>query len=490
MEQPMMTTVLVALIAASSYPTPGAASGDHPHTESVTIWTDRGELFMEYQVPVAGKPARFTAHLTELGAFRAVEKAAVAIRLWKSGGAKLEGKVEGPARPGIFQPVVTLPEPGEYQGDLEVTGPDLTETFALESVRVLKAGEPAPHGEEEDAKGDVVSFLKEQQWKIPFRTLIAGRRKLVHSIHALGEVKHKPGLSVDVSAPVDGRVASAPPDVGQHVKAGDLLLEIAPFLAADVNRISGLVAKGLMPQKELEAARMQLTIAESKIASATQHRQTYLAAQHTETSMTAKSQHFEIKAPISGEISRVDVTRDELVTRDKRLLEIDDPSRVRVELKVFEPDLAEAREATGAVFNFLGEKKAFTLEELRGKLVHVSHHMESGSRTAPVIFEIDNPGERVPFGGFVEADILTKQSGSYLAVPLEAVMEDQGKSVVFVHTSGEEFEKREVVTGVADRGWVAITSGVKPGERVVTTGAYQIRLSTLSGAIPEHGHTH
>lgn len=496
-----MRVALFLLLAGSAW----AAA-----TRSVTLWTARGELFMEYQVPVAGKPARFTAHLTELTGFRAVEKATVTLRLAK-GGTKIEGKVDGPARPGIFQPVVTPPEAGDYTGELVVAGADLNESFALRSVHVVKDGEALPA--EEEAPGDAISFLKEQQWKIPFRTVLVAERKLVHAIHALGLVKHKPGLSVDVSAPVDGRVASAPPEVGQQVAAGQLLVEIAPFLSgevdrphldqelaqataedakarADLERVSSLVAKGLMPEKELAAARTAMTIAESKIASARQHRQTYLSVQQTETSLTTKAQHFQVKAPIAGEISRVEIARDELVTRDKRLLEIDDPTRVRVELKVFEPDLDEARDATGAVFTFLSSRTPRTLEELGGKLVHVGHHIEPESRTAPVVFEIDNPGARIPFGAFVEADILTRRSGSYLAVPLDAVMDDQGKSVVYVHVEGESFEKREIVTGVQDRGWVAVTSGLKAGERVVTTGAYQIKLSTLSGAIPEHGHSH
>ena len=98
------------------------ASGDHPHTEAISLWTKRGELFMEYQTPVAGKPARFTAHLTELAEFHAVTKASVTARLWKGQGPKFEGRVDGPARPGIFQPVVTVPEPGDYQGEVVVDG--------------------------------------------------------------------------------------------------------------------------------------------------------------------------------------------------------------------------------------------------------------------------------------------------------------------------------------------------------------------------------
>ena len=62
----------IALLGLFAFTLSVLASGDHPVTASVTIWTDKGELFMEYVPPVVGKPARFTAHLTELAHFRAV----------------------------------------------------------------------------------------------------------------------------------------------------------------------------------------------------------------------------------------------------------------------------------------------------------------------------------------------------------------------------------------------------------------------------------
>lgn len=508
-----VTTALVVLFLAIGAGAPALASGDHPVTASVTLWTDKGELFLEYQLPVAGKPSRFTAHLTELVRFRAVVRATVALRLRKANGPVIEGKVDAAARPGIFQPSLTCPEPGEYSGELVVSGPDLEERFELESIKVLKEGEHPPHEEEEEAgTGEKVSFLKEQQWKIPFRTELAQRKKLVHSIHALGEIKDNPVHSAEITAPVDGRIVSAPPVIGQKVKRGQVLVEIAPAPSQDLARprldqeltqaqaelsqakstlarTEGLTSRGAMPAKELSAARTAVAIAESKVEAATLQKQSFLATQQRADGGPAAN-HFKVLAPIDGAVTRVHFTPDRLVTRDRLLVELDDLSRVWVELRVFEPDLPAVREATSAVFTFPGYEKPFALEDVAGRLVHVGTHIEVASRTAPVVFDIANPKHSFPIGGFAEADILTAKSGSYLAVPVEALMEEGNRTVVFVHTSGEEFEKREVTTGLKDRGWIAVTEGIKTGERVVTTGAYEIKLSTISGAIPEHGHTH
>ena len=51
-------------------------------------------------------------------------------------------------------------------------------------------------------------------------------------------------------------------------------------------------------------------------------------------------------------------------------------------------------------------------------------------------------------------------------------------------------EKRELKVGIRDSGFVQVLEGIKAGERVVTKGAYAIRLSSISGVIPAHGHAH
>jgi multidrug efflux pump subunit AcrA (membrane-fusion protein) len=77
-----------------------------------------------------------------------------------------------------------------------------------------------------------------------------------------------------------------------------------------------------------------------------------------------------------------------------------------------------------------------------------------------------------------------------LAVPESAIVDDAGRPVVFVQTAGESFLRRPVRIGIRDSGYVGILEGVIRGERVVTAGAYQIRLAALSPQVPAHGHVH
>ena len=76
-----------------------------------------------------------------------------------------------------------------------------------------------------------------------------------------------------------------------------------------------------------------------------------------------------------------------------------------------------------------------------------------------------------------------------MMIPKEALLEHEGKKIVYVLLSGEEFERREVTVGDEIGNKVAVLTGLQKGERVVTQGAYQLKLQELSPAQPG-AHTH
>ena len=75
-------------------------------------------------------------------------------------------------------------------------------------------------------------------------------------------------------------------------------------------------------------------------------------------------------------------------------------------------------------------------------------------------------------------------------VPEAAIVDDAGRPIVFVQREGETFERRAVTVGARSGDLVQVTAGLRPGERVVTKGAYLVRLASLSTSVPAHGHVH
>jgi multidrug efflux pump subunit AcrA (membrane-fusion protein) len=73
-------------------------------------------------------------------------------------------------------------------------------------------------------------------------------------------------------------------------------------------------------------------------------------------------------------------------------------------------------------------------------------------------------------------------------IPVNALLEDYGSYSVIVQLSGESFERRAIKIGKRNGENVEILQGLKVGEVVVTTGSYQVKMASMSGSTPAHGH--
>ena len=125
----------------------------------------------------------------------------------------------------------------------------------------------------------------------------------------------------------------------------------------------------------------------------------------------------------------------------------------------------------------------------KGNVIPAGKVRNNNAYYIPVNFEIDNKGKIIP-GSFIEVFLKTNTINDALIIPYSALIEEQGNFYAYVQTSGEGFQKRELKLGVNDGIFVQVLSGIKENERVVTKGAYQIKLATMSGKIPAHGHEH
>ena len=73
---------------------------------------------------------------------------------------------------------------------------------------------------------------------------------------------------------------------------------------------------------------------------------------------------------------------------------------------------------------------------------------------------------------------------------VRALLMEAGRPYVFVQTGGESFARRYVEIATRDRDLIGVRSGVKPGERVVTRGAYDVQLASAASGLPAEGHVH
>jgi cobalt-zinc-cadmium efflux system membrane fusion protein len=150
-----------------------------------------------------------------------------------------------------------------------------------------------------------------------------------------------------------------------------------------------------------------------------------------------------------------------------------DAAVVWVEARVYENDVARVEAATGALVH----SQAYEDQHFPARLYHVGQMVEESTRSVRVLFELDNREGRLRPGMFVDVAIGAGGARQSLAVPEAAVVEEEGRTFVFLHTAPESFERRELVLGVRDGAWRAVRQGLNPGERVVVRGVATLQAT-------------
>lgn len=480
--------------------------------QSVTIWAQRTELFMEYQPLIVGKETRFAAHVTAMPSFKAVTSGSASVTVKLASGTAEVAKADAPANPGIFRPTVTPKQPGACELIVGVESPQVTETFSAGPCQVFATEDAARKalGDEKKAPGRI-TFLKEQQWKTDFALAEVASRDLQDGVRATGEIRPVAGREARVTAPVSGRVELPSPAaiLGMPVRQGAVLATIAPrassgtdraTLAADVSalqaevvaaraevgRAQRLIADQAAPAKTLDEARTRLQVAEARLGGATGRLSQYDAS----ATGGGGGRRFQLRAPIDGTLVALDVATGETIEEGKPMFDVIDLDRVWLVIRVFEPDVPRVENARTAWFTIEGYDQPFTVDETNAKLVTIGRVIDPKTRTVPVIFDLDNRDGRLRIGNFTKVVLSTGAPRRVLAIPEAAIVEDAGKSVAYVMVEGEAFERRPLRLGIRSNGYAEVLEGVAAGERIVTKGAYEVRLASASGAVPAHGHAH
>jgi cobalt-zinc-cadmium efflux system membrane fusion protein len=475
---------------------------------AVTLYEGPLELFMEYPSLVVGEESPLIAHFTDTRdpeAFEWVTSGRVVVRLAYDDGNEDVFTADELLRNGIFKPIVKPTRAGAGSLSLTLENHPAAGTVNVGPVVVYSTSDDAiAAAPEEEPAESTVGYLKESQWKTVYATATAELVPLRGGIRATGDLRPVAGQAGELVAPFAGRVVPGKrvPYVGMPVSRGELLGHVVPIggdraeaeltlsraeVELDVAEKAARRAESLHPavvsDRELEAARARVAVAEAEVAAA--RRQVAAFTGHA-----GAGTGFELRAPVDGVVTWADVVPGQVVDAGERLIAVVNADRLWLVAQVFETDAMKAEGATGAMFTVSGAERPVVLDDTTGaRRVAVGAAVDPITRTVPVIFEFDNP-DRLKPGMYVKATVFTSDTRPVLAIPAQAVVEDGGVPVVYVMDGGESFFKRRVALGVRDGDLVEVISGVVEGERVVSRGAYEIKLATASGAIPEHGHQH
>ena len=490
------------------------AAGAHVHDEhgnhitpaeptlealAYTIYTEKTELFVEFKPLVVGQESRFAAHFTALGdLFKAVGEGSVTLSLKNSETTAQSITADKPEVPGIFRLRMSPKQAGTYSLVFDIKTPAYTDQITIEDVTVFPDEKTAIE-KQEPAEGSStdISYLKEQAWKVEFANAPAKIQPFSEVVKTSGLILAAPGDEAVLTAQISGIVSFSGKNmvVGTAIGAGATLFTVKSNEVVQSNlgaavkqaendvataqkqydRAAELAKDKIISEKELLEANLRLENAQAQLA-------------NLSVSKKFNQNRQSVSAPISGFLKNVLVENGAFVQAGQPLATISKNKRLLLRADVSQKYFPKLASFTAANFKTAGGGQVFSTKNLNGRVVSTGKSAEAGSPFLPIHFEIDNVGSFVP-GSVVEVFLHSGSSPS-LVIPTSALLEEQGIFYAYVQTEGERFQKRELKTGASDGMNMQVLSGIAEGERVVTKGAYQIKLSTASGTMPAHGHEH
>lgn len=484
----------------------------HKHDETMpeehesikrTLWTEKLEIFIEYDEPKVGNSTGLLLHLTDLKNFKPVSEGVLSLKFTPESGEPITVIVNAPERPGIYKASVTFKQKGHYTLTASLEGKSFSDRFVIEDIDAMDENEKHAHKDSVRGESDI-SFLKEQQWAVDFMTALPERRSISSSFIASGEIVPASNAEVALSSPVSGIVSLSKmlPYTGKRVTKGEVIAVIEPPVTQQggMGQLSASYAEAknrvVLAEKEYERAKR---LYEAKAAPQRRLEEAELALKSAKAALEPLEKAFDdmkmassdgrvaIKSPLSGTVAELFISNGRALEAGQPIVRIINTTTVWLKANVPASEIGRLKNLNKAAFSIEGIKDTFN----PSRLVAVNEMVDPNSRTVPVIFEVNNSKGLLKVGMFADVSITTGFVENAMTLPDEAIFEDEGRFFVFIQKEGESFERREIKTGIRGNGYVQIINGLNDSERVVTKGGYYVKLASMSSRLPQgHGHDH
>ena len=356
---------------------------------------------------------------------------------------------------------------------------------------------------------DELRLTPAQQAAVHLETAAATISTLPEVVALPARVQVPTGRSAQARAPVAGYLAAPKggfPPIGARVRPGQPLAMVqeaysgtervqmqvnirsaqAAVMSAEaqlalaqsqLKRSRLLYQKGIAPLKQQQQDQAAVTQAQAALQDAQARRQEYQSA----AGGAPGPSRFELRAPIAGRLAASSAAVGELVQPQQSVFTIVDDTEIWVEAPVPEDDIGTVGAASSATLLASGYPgRRFALQRVASTGV-----VDPATHTLTLIFGAANPHGELKPGMVGTIELRSRRRAPMITVPQAALIYEPESTVVFVAESGNVFRQQAVTVAYLANGQAVIAAGLKPGERVVTSGAgllsSQLRRSTIQG---------
>jgi membrane fusion protein (multidrug efflux system) len=305
----------------------------------------------------------------------------------------------------------------------------------------------------------------EVQHRVPVSIQTVRQDSIVETIDVIGRLTPPPGGEATLTAPADGVVRNIAVQVGQQVVRGQHLLSVdAPDLQAqarsaraqataanqNAERQRELLRAGVSSEKQVQEAEAAATAAE--------------ASAHSAESLLSRTN---VTAPISGAVQAITVNAGERVSSGQPLIQVVNGKVLTIVATVPAPVLARLRTGMPATVSIEGAP-----DTVEGSVQGISPAVDTVSNAGTVVISLRRFPPTFRPGAGATARVVTSVHRNALIVRDSAVVVLGSTPTVFVVQPDSTVKAHPVEIKVRSGGLVEIAGDLKPGDRVVTTGAY------------------
>lgn len=349
------------------------------------------------------------------------------------------------------------------------------------------------HEHGEHAHGEGIAFTRAQAEAAGLQVETIEEVPFYGVIKTAGHIQAPMGGEAVVVAASAGVLYYTDPSLVEG-KAVDKEQTLAGISAKKLQDGDPLIKARLAYETALAEYERAKRLVDDKIISAKEFEQVCLRYETAKTTYEGQAQGMtangaSVTVPMAGYIKQLLVENGAYVEVGQPVAVVTQVRRLQLRAEVSEQYYSQLSKVSAAYFRPSYTDRLYKTDEMNGRLVAYGRAaVEGTSHYLPVTFEFDNVGDILP-GTYVEVYLLTTPEEGVVSVPISALTEEQGLYYVYVQVCAEEYMKRAVHPGRRNGERVEILHGLQHGERVVTQGAYQVKLASVTTAIP-HGHTH
>jgi len=323
-----------------------------------------------------------------------------------------------------------------------------------------------------------------------------------HMLTANAEAAYDANHYAEITPRVTGILREVRADLGKKVSQGEVLAVVdsaevsgakAQYITAQAavglaqvtyDRTKSLARTGSIPAKtELEAL-TALNQAKASSLDAEQKLRNF-GFDEAELAEIVKDNDtrsaLNIVAPLDGVVVERHAVKGEPVQSTTQVFAVTDTSRVWLWIDVYESDIADVKPGQHVSFAVSGKSKP----GFSGLINWVGTEVNQQTRTTRVRAELSNPEGKLRANQFGQAEIQVGDEHKAVIVPKAAVQRKDNVDVVFLpEPEGGVYRPQRVVAKPTNRGDVVeVAWGLKPGQRVVTRGAFLLKTEIMKGAI-------